>query len=89
LADMGGDVSKQRIVYEREYDNPVFDDGKKKSNKLLGKFKVLETLSEDMYSEQFIGQMNGKKYIVTEHEVSGYYNPGQGGSRWEMKEVKL
>lgn len=78
-----------RIVYERNYDNPTFDDGTAKPNKLLGKFRVLETLSDAMYSEQFIGEKSGKKWLITEHEVSGYYHPGKGGSRYEVKRIKL
>lgn len=80
---------KHKIVYERVYDNPKDKDGRAKPNKLLGKFKVINQLSDDMYAERFIGIRGGETYLITEHEVSGYHNPERGGSRYTVEKVDL
>lgn len=81
-------MSKKKVIYERVYDNPKDKEGKAKPNKLLGEFKVIDQISNDMYAEKFIGIKNGKKYLVTEYEVSGYYSPSMGGSRYTVERLR-
>ena len=75
--------------YKRVYDNPVDKFGKEKPNKLLGEFKVVKMISEDEYSEKFIGIRleDKKKYLVQGIEVSDLYNPGRGGIKYEITEI--
>lgn len=75
-------------IYERVYDNPNNKDGTKKPNKFLGDFEILETLFIGFYSSQRIGAKNGKIYLITEKEVSGFRNPERGGSRFNFRELK-
>lgn len=79
--------NKYKIIYEREYDNPVDENGKAKPNTLLGKFKIKQTLMEDFYAGRWIGEKNGKTYLIVQTEVSGMYNPANGGSRYEVEEL--
>lgn len=72
-----------RLVYEHNFDNPD-----KEPENFLGRFRVTQVLSDDMYAEKFVGvDDEGKTYLVTEHEVSGFYNPGRGGSRYTIEEL--
>ena len=74
-------------VYQRAYDNPLDKDGNKKPNKFLGSFKITKTIMEDFYAGKWVGEKDGKSYLITETEVSGMYNPGMGGSRFEVDEL--
>lgn len=74
----------EREIYERIYDNPIDKDGNNKPNRKLGKFKVIQQIFEDFYSEEFIGEMDGEKYLIRGIEVSGMYNPEKGGVRYEV-----
>lgn len=78
-------TKRHKIIYERDYDNPKDENGKAKPNTLLGKFRVLQQISEDSYSEEFIGLKGGKKYLVIGSEVSGY----NGGMRYRVEELDL
>lgn len=73
-------------IFARYYDNPIADDGTAKPNELLGEFELVETLFEDAYDSQRIGVQDGKVYLISESEVSGYQN-SFGGSRFEVKEL--
>lgn len=73
-------------IFERQYDNPALADDTAKDNKYLGEFEIVETLFEDAYDSQRIGVKDGKVYLISEYEVSGYQNPF-GGSRFEVKEL--
>ena len=70
-------------IYKRQYDNPINEDGTDKPNELLGDFEIIETIMEDYYQSEQIGTKDGKTYLITEREVSGY----NGGSRFEAKEL--
>lgn len=70
-----------RTIHRRIYDNPIDENGKEKPNELLGNFKVIQQISEDMYAEQFIGLNvdDNQIYLVEGSEVS-YKN---GGVRYQ------
>ena len=83
---------KIRKIYQRIYDGKSLGySSRELPNKFLGTFRVLQQLSEDFYSEQFIGKRkeDGKTYLVTGTEVSGMHNPKNGGVRYEIKQIKL
>lgn len=73
-------------IYQRIYDNPKNEDGTEKTNKFLGDFEIIEILSEDAYSSERIGVINGKVFLISEIEVSGRIG-NLGGSRFEIKEL--
>jgi len=82
------EINKNYDIHERYYDNPKNEDGTDKDNNLLGNFKILEELASDTYFGKWIGEKDGKKFLIEETEVSGYYNPGKGGSRFKIIEIK-
>ena len=69
------------------YDNPLNEDGTKKENKLLGKFKIFYGDDNDYSYVMFGIDKNKEVYKIIGKEVSGYYNPGKGGTRNEI--IKL
>ena len=79
-------MPKYEIIYERLWDNPINKDGSKKEAKILGEFKIIETLKEDSYTSQKIGILKDtdKVFIISEFEVMGF----GGGSRFEVLECK-
>lgn len=81
---------KEVKVYSRIYDGEKagFSDDSR-PNSLLGTFTIEQQLTEDMYSEQFIGirKEDGKRYLVDGREVSGMYNPKMGGMRYSITEL--
>lgn len=79
---------KQKTIYLREYDNPKNQDGTDKENQLIGVFNVVSQIFEDSYSEQFIGEKEGKIYLVEGVEVS-FNNGGVRYSAIELKGLKL
>ena len=74
-------------VWERVYDCDTNKDGSKKPNKLLGKFELLEggEFLRDYSYETFVRGEDGKIYILTGIEVSGYYHPNEGGTKNRVK----
>jgi len=77
-------VNELRPIYSRVYDKPLNDDGTEKHNELLGRFRVVHQIFEDMYSEEFIGFSDeGKYFLVTGSEVAGF----NGGIRYAVKEL--
>ena len=71
-------------IYDRLYDSPVNKDGSLKESKLLGDFEIVEVIYEDSYSSEQIGTCDGKVYLISEKEVTGF----NGGSRFDVKELK-
>lgn len=65
-------------IYKRVYDNSYNKDGSLKKNELLGIFEIKQQLSQDDYSELFIGirQEDNKMYLIEGFEIdyvgSGY-----------------
>ena len=84
-------MMKEKKIYQRVYDGkPAGFSSDKLPNELLGTFEIIQQISEDFYSEQFIGRRkeDGKKYLVEGVEVSGMFNPENGGVRYSIKELK-
>lgn len=81
----------QKQIYKRVYDGEEhgFSD-ETRPNELLGTFEVTQQIDEDSYSERFIGirQEDGKRYLVDGREVSGMYNPKNGGVRYSIQELE-
>ena len=79
-------MSKFETIYERLWDNPINKDGSKKEAKILGEFKIVETLREDNYTSQKIGVLKDtdRVFIISEFEAMGF----GGGSRFEVLECK-
>jgi hypothetical protein len=73
-------------IYERIYDNPL--DKNKKENKLLGEFELIDGDMND-YSYQVIVKSNKDKelYILHGREISGFYNPGMGGTKHLLEKL--
>ena len=69
--------------YDRDYN----DDGSMRDNRYLGTFEVVQVISDDMYSEEFIGirQEDLKLYLVKGKEVCGM----GGGTRYSIVELSL
>lgn len=66
-------MSEYRKIYRRYYDNLLDKKGEKKPNKLLGSFRVLQNIAEDVYEETFIGaNENDEVFLITGSEVSGF-----------------
>lgn len=86
-------MRRKMTINEREYDNPIDKDGNKKPNKYLGTFIIRQTLFEDFYAGKWIGGKLGlgdnKKYLITQTEVSGMYNPERGGSKFTVEEIEV
>lgn len=86
-------MKKKMVINERLYDNPIDKDGNKKPNKYLGTFIIRQTLFEDFYAGKWVGERVGSKgdtkYLITQTEVSGMYNPERGGSRFTVELVRL
>lgn len=74
-----------REIYRRVYDNPIDANGDQKPNELLGVFTVMQQLSEDSYSEQFIGEKVGEYFLVEGREVS--YT--DGGTVYSVTPLKI
>ena len=72
-------------IYTRLYDGKKWGEGE--PNKLLGEFEIEKVIMEDAYAGKWIGKKDGKKYMIIQTEVSGMYNPKNGGSRFEVIEV--
>lgn len=68
-------------VYERIYDNPKNEDGTEKPNKLLGEFELIGGDMSDYSYEVFVKDKKGEVYKLTGREVSGFYFPGEGGTK--------
>ena len=77
-------------IYKRIYDNPKNTDGSDKENELLGEFKIIYGNYPD-YAFSLIGikKDDGKIYNIVGDEVSGFYNPGEGGTRCSINEIVL
>ena len=75
-------------IYKHAYDNPQNEDGTYKENTLLGEFELVDG-SMDSYSYSVIVKDDkGELFILTGTEVSGYYNPGKGGTRNRIEPLK-
>jgi len=76
---------KTRRIYWMNYDRDHNDDGSMRKNEYLGTFTVEQQISEDTYSEEFIGIRNedSKKYLVKGSERSGI----GGGTRYSINEI--
>ena len=84
---------KTREIYEMHYDRDYNEDGTMRPNKHLGRFKVLSQVSEDTYSEEFIGEKiniktnkpTGETFKIIGREKSGI----GGGVRYEIEPTKI
>ena len=68
-------------IYERTYDEPKQKDGSDKPNKFLGEFKIEKVIAEGFYSGRWIGRKNGKRYFISEIEITSLDSPLNAGSR--------
>ena len=75
-------------IFERAYDEPKNKDGTLKSNKLLGDFEIIKG-EMDGYSYVVYAKNNddGKLYKIIGREVSGFYHPGEGGTKNFIEEL--
>ncbi len=81
-------MSKYEKIYERFYDNPKNEDGTDKENELLGEFELIEgDMSEYSYEIIVKSKEDGELYILKGTEVSGYYNPGKGGTKNSLERL--
>lgn len=76
-------------IYKRIYDNPKNKDGSDKENELLGEFEIV--YGEFGYAFSLIGinKEDNKPYNIIGDEVSGYYNPGMGGTKIRIVPIIL
>lgn len=86
-------MSKNFKIFRREYDGkPEGFSNDKLKNEFLGEFTI-EDLSDGEpgsgYEGQWIGTKDGKKFLITQTEVSGMYWAENGGSRFEIKEIDI
>lgn len=77
------EINQKVKIYKREYD----DGGEGMPNEFLGEFKIEKVIMEDFYAGKWIGIKDGKRYFITQTEVSGMYNPKNGGSKFEVDEI--
>ena len=76
-------------IYERIYDNPkVKDSLVEKPNTLLGEFELLEGSMDDYSYKVIVKDDRGEVYQLVGKEVSGYYNPGLGGTKHTLIKLK-
>ena len=82
---MDNDTTKR--IYKRIYDQDYNNDGTMRPNHYLGTFDVIQQVSEDVYSEEFIGirKEDNKKYLVKGMEVSGI----GGGISYSITELLI
>ena len=78
--DKVGENMYQKI-YERIYDNSKNKDGTEKPNKLLGEFLIIEEGGNGYAYEIYVKDRQGELYKIKGTEISGYYNPGEGGTK--------
>ncbi len=78
-----------KALNQRVYDNPIDENGNQKPNEFLGYYKTIEVIEEDMYSgAEIVVDTKDNVYLLTISEVSGYYNPGMGGVRLNLKKIE-
>ena len=71
------------------YDNPKNPDGSDKENALLGEFDLVDGIMDDYAYEVIVrSKDDGELYILNGREVSGYRNPGKGGTRHFLELLK-
>jgi hypothetical protein len=72
-------------IYDRVYDNPYNVDGSMKPNKLLGEFKIVQVLENDLYHSVSVGIRipDNKVCVIIEREIPGY----NGGSYFNVYEL--
>lgn len=75
-----------RVIHEFIYDDPIDNKGKEKPNLFLGEFTVVQQISEESYSEQFIGKNEEGIYLIDGVEVIGH---GMGGVRYTVTKLKI
>jgi len=76
---------KKVKIYRRLYDGKKWGEGE--PNSFLGEFEIEKVIMEDFYAGKWIGKQGKKKYLITQTEVSGMYNPANGGSKFEIDEI--
>jgi hypothetical protein len=82
-----------RDIYEMYYDRDFNKDGSMRPNKHLGRFEVVSIISDDMYSEEFIGNKidietnkpTGQMFKIIGREKSGI----GGGTSYRIEPVSL
>lgn len=77
---------KEKVkIYRRLYDGKKWGEGE--PNEFLGEYLITKTIGEDFYSGKWLAKKGKEKYMIIETEVSGMYNPSNGGSKFEV--IKL
>lgn len=79
------EAGKKVKIFRRLYDGKDWGEGE--PNEFLGEFEIIKTINEDFYSGKWIGIKDGKQYLIIQTEVSGMYNPLNGGSSFEINEI--
>lgn len=82
-----------RDIYEMSYDRDFNEDGTMRPNKHLGRFEVVSVISDDGYSEEFIGNKldiktnkpTGKIFRIIGREKTGI----GGGTKYKIEPVKI
>ena len=75
-------------IYERVYDEPIDKDGQPKENKLLGSFELVDGNMDDYSYDVIVKDIKGELYILHGREVSGFYEPGRGGTRHTLERLR-
>jgi hypothetical protein len=77
-----------RKFWERYYDgqDQGFSD-EMRPNKYFGEFKIIKEIDEGFYEGEWIGEKDGKIYLIIRTEVSGMFNPKLGGHKTEIIEL--
>ena len=68
-------------IYKHVFDNPLNEDGTKKENELFGEFDIVDGSMDDYSYEVIVKDKSDKLFILHGKEVSGLYNPKEGGTR--------
>ena len=75
-------------IYKRIYDNPINKDGTEKPNELLGEFELIDGLMDDYCYEVIVKNITDNElYILFGKEVSGFYNPNEGGIKHLLEKL--
>lgn len=80
-------MSKKIEVWAHVYDNPKREDGSNKPNDFLGEFEILDGDNSE-YSFTMIGLKDGVIYKIVGHEVSGFVDRVNAGTRCSVHRVK-